>query len=618
MSLTQFKGLRKKLNFLTYDLEWDPDTYEERLVGCYDEESGYRSYPNTTEFLRAELCRNNRGKTFFAHAGGLADVQFVLRAMLERANPLFRLDGHWSGSSLVICRITAGKNAWTFSDSYWLLGDSLAKIGKSLGLDKGGSDYYCPDFPACGHPCEGGEAPRPTCIFHAPIGILKDYNALDCRILYAAIDRFQDEIVGLGGEMRSTIASTALMLFRCAHLTRDIDTSPALNKLCRQGYVASRVEVLGRECHSAGYYDVNSSFPWSMTKVLPGKYLGERTTWNEGDGLSIIEADVVVPDDEYAPPLPVKVDSRVYFPTGRFTGRFTDADLVTLLEFGGKVEKVRGVLAFEGFSDLATYVQAIYEMRRTSTDEFERLVLKYLMNSLYGKFGEGEWKMSLLVNPPKRPKCSKDEICAKGCRCVEVYLPGVYKVRKRMEIAHAHVPISAAITASSRALLAQMIRSAHRSGHKSFYCDTDSLVTTMEISPSSELGRLKKEYDLDSGVFLSPKLYRVVAAPSGPAGQKKTTIRAKGFRKLSDADFEAIRRGDVVEIKRMVRIRENFSSGLIDPRGKVVKKRALSHLTPEELEELGLPSSRGVLPKRCFLPDGDTRPYDYRELLGES
>lgn len=563
----------------------------ERLVGVYDGKQ-YRNYPTTTEFLRAELSSKNRGAVFFAHAGGMADIQFILDAMLKRNNKHYRLRGYWSGSSLIICTISQGKNNWTFVDSYWLLRDSLAKIGKSIGLDKGGQDYHCSNFPHCGHKVE---KQKPMCIFYSPMGILKDYNALDCRILHTAIQRFEDEVWSLGGHLRMTVASTAMMLFRSAYLMRDIPTTSALNKLAREAYVASRVEVIQRHCENAEYYDINSSFPYSMTKPQPGRYLGLAKRWKEGDRMAMVKAKVTIPDWTYIPPVPIRVDKRVYFPVGSFERWFMGEDLELILDTGGSIDRVDEVLRFEPFDDMNGYVSSIYEMRRKSEDDFQRLVYKYLMNSLYGKFGEGTEKSALLINPKKKPPA--DEI-------VKIYRAGVYQVRNEIEVKHSHVPIAANITASSRALITKSLQQAAKGGSV-FYCDTDSIVTTERISTGDKLGEMKHEKHIERGTFLAPKLYRLYPGPQ---------IRAKGFRSLDTDEFDALAAGNPVTIERMVRVRENFSKGNFSPCEAHYIKRTIGHMSEAELIHLGINPNKVLRPKRALESDGNTRPWDYSEL----
>jgi hypothetical protein len=586
--LEPYTGKREPLRLAVYDLEWIPGTYECRLVGVRDER-GYRSYSSVLDFLKAELSSRNRGKVFFAHAGGLADVQFLLAEIIKRKNPNFYVEGSWSGSSLIRCSVKQGEHQWTFADSFWLLRDSLAKIGKSVGLEKLGDDYFCADHPTCGH--EG------HCIFYAPEADLRVYNERDCEILWLALQRFQDEILALGGKLRQTIASTALTLFRARYLKQTIPTDNRLNELSREAYIASRVEVFRRESGPANYYDVNSSFPHSMTAALPGALESVSKEWR-GEATSIVDATVTV--EHEIPPIPIRLGGRVFFPNGTFRRRMCGDDLLLVLESGGRIESVHESWNFEPFYDLADYVATIYELRRTTDDPFRKVVTKYLLNSLYGKFGESEEKAELLVHPPKRPKCSKGPQCKTKCQCITQLAPGIYKATKHVEIKHAHVPIGVCVTAKSRGLLT---RSMWQSAP--YYCDTDSNITAGELPTSDELGAMKFEKRVEAGTYLSPKLYRTLPGP---------TIRSKGFRKLTNEEFDSLARGEGIPIKRMVRVAENLRGGGVDPRDEEFVKHALSHLSESELKKIGLSARHVMRPKRCSLPDGSTRPWHVSEL----
>lgn len=587
--LEPYSGQRRPIRFGVYDLEWIPETLEVRLVGVRDER-GFRSYRTVLEFLRGELTSRNRGKVWFAHAGGLADVQFVLSSVIQRANPNFRVEGSWSGSSLIRCKVKAGKNAWTFADSYWLLRDSLERIGKSVGLEKLGDSYQCPEHPRCGH--EG------KCVFYAPLPILERYNQRDCEILYQAIDRFQAELLDLGGLLRQTIASSALTLFRAAYLRQPIPTDRRVNEIARNSYVASRVEVFQRDAGPGRGYDINSSFPHSMTFGLPGELESVSRTW-KGETCSIVDATIEV--EHEIPPVPYRSEGRIFFPSGSWRSWFTGDDLHLVLESGGTIRAVHEVMNFRPFFDLGGYVRDIYRRRKESTDEFARLVYKYLLNSLYGKLAETEEKAELLINPPSRPKCAGRAPCTRArCFCVEQFAPGIFKVGKQVEIKHAHVPIAACVTAKSRALLTRSLWQA-----RPYYCDTDSNYTASTMPESSELGRFKLEKEIEGGTFLSPKLYRTWPGP---------TIRSKGFRRLTSTEFDALASGEGITIRRMVRIAENFRGGNFDPREEEFVKHALSHLTARELAKLGISPKHVMQPKRCALEGGRTRPWDVEEL----
>ena len=593
--------------YLTYDLEWYPESYEVRLVGVFDG-ARYRAYRDVAEFLEGELTDENAGCWFFAHAGGLADVQFVLETLLKSRSS-YTLSASFSGSSAIIVRVEINEKTFIFCDSYWLMRDRLAKIGESLGDKKGGEDYRCPG--GCDH--DDG-----MCIFYAPFGILKDYNEKDVRILYAGIYRLEQEILDLGGELKMTIASCAMRLFRGRYLKREIRTSNKINEIAREAYIASRVEVFKRRLVGpAHYYDINSSFPYSMTYHVPGAYLGANRVWSETDDLALVRAEVEVPEMDI-PPIPRRVDgNRVYFPTGKWTGWFSGVDLAFLLEGGGRIHRVHKALHFEGFTDMADYVETLYGRRRATKDKFQKLVYKYFLNSLYGKTGEGMLKDVLTIGIPV-PKDAIDP--------VEMY-GGAWYYTREAHVAHAHVPIAMTITARSRCALTRFLWQAG----DAYYCDTDSVPTTNLTMPTGdELGALKLEslgegtaqesHVIAKGEFLNPKLY-VLENDKG-----YVHVRAKGFspvkgRKLTIEDWERIKAsgeldedGDFAHeghpVRRMLRVREVFSEAF-----RAQKADAPVNLHPREKKfekRIRLGAERT---KRSWCEDGqNTRPWTVEEL----
>lgn len=405
MPLTVIKKEPKILDYKVYDLEWYPKEMRLRLIGTYDGETHEDYGTNLAAFLDGELTPENNGKVWFAHAGGLADMQFVFDEIIMR-RPDWRVSASFSGSSAIIVRVEdEAEHSWVFGDSLWLLRDSLDNIGKSVGLHKGGGDYYCSDFPRCGHamkrgsclcadgplgaPCPRGRKcmRKPTCIFYAPLPVLRAYNQRDNEVLWTALDRLQQELLAVGSELKMTIASTAMTTFRRGFLSGDVKTSKRVNEIARRAYVASRVEVFTPSApHPIDCWDINSSFPKSMTEPQPGAYKGTSKTWN-GSRLSLVEASITVPSC-YLPPLPVRYQKkksappRVFFPVGSWRRWYTGTDLELLLEAGGRIERVHRVLDFEPNTDLRAYVELFYGRRKAEKDEFRRLVYKYLLNSL--------------------------------------------------------------------------------------------------------------------------------------------------------------------------------------------------------------------------------------------
>jgi hypothetical protein len=289
----QCKGQRR--HFLSYDFEWYPHSLKIRLCGVYDGQR-YRYYLTVREFLEGELTSRNRGATFFAHAGGLSDIQFVFEAIVEMGDPDLTVEASFSGSSAVIVRIKRGNNVWVFADSLWILKASLREIGKLIGLVKGNEEEDMSHY-------------------YIPLPELIEYNERDCIILYRALRAFEEETLALGGELRLTIASCAMFLFRSAFLRRTIPTHAYINSVARRAYVASRVEVFESAAGPSYFYDINSSFPWSMTFPLPGALLMSTRSLDvprrsgkpihSGQPCYLADLTVRVPEC-YIPPLPLR------------------------------------------------------------------------------------------------------------------------------------------------------------------------------------------------------------------------------------------------------------------------------------------------------------------------
>jgi len=376
MSLTPIDRAPTIRDFATYDLEWIPHALEIRCIGTYDGES-YRAFTDMGAFLDYALSSDRRGKWYYAHAGGLYDIQFVFDYIFQHRREEYEIDAKFSGSSAIIVKIKKGKNCWYFLDSYWLLRAPLREIGeKMVGIKKGGLD-----------PNEGATREQIEAYYRdTPLPELIEYNRTDCEILWRAIALFQQNLLDLGGQLQMTLASSAMALFRRRFLKREIKTRDGVNRTARGAYIASRVEVLSKTCESANYYDINSSFPFAMTQPAPGKLLSMRRTVPKGEHQLYIAKAVISSPERFLPPLPFRTpDHRIYFPTGTWEGNFTNVDLELLEEVGGKIESIEEVLTFEPCLDLADYATTLYEMRRTLDDSDPmRTILKLLLNSLGG------------------------------------------------------------------------------------------------------------------------------------------------------------------------------------------------------------------------------------------
>lgn len=614
MSLSPITSPARRRNFQVYDFEWVPGTLQMRICGLYDGQR-YRCYTTVEDFLNDALTSENRGVWFYAHAGGLADVQFVLEAIINRcrmrtqvvsddtirgAGNGYQIEAKFSGSSAIIVDVKRGKNVWHFVDSYWTLRDRLANIGKAIGIDKTGPDETAPEY---------DEAFIKRWYTETPLHKLIPYNETDNVILFEALSRLQDTLLELGGQLQMTLASCGMSLFRRRFLTREIDTNMAVNDFAKAAYHASRVEVFNRfPSENSYYYDINSSFPHSMTFPCPGdlKDSGRRLPEYADENTFIADCEVTVPDG-YFPPLPYRhKNGRVYFPVGTWRQWFTSIDLELLEQEGGRIECVHEVIRFEPFTDLADYAKTIYAMRKATQDPFERLLYKLLMNSLYGKFAESNVKSSFVYNPNEAMLAKlRNPVTGEIQDNATMLFPGAWLIDNTVDIPHMHVPISAHITARSRRSLFTFMNYTGTFD----YCDTDGFNTQDKLTDGNELGDIKLEKVTDPHqegqemMFLAPKVYKIRGKT--PDGKPLEVYKAKGMslgktKEEQRRRFEALARGESITVTRMTRLKELYGT----------KKQT----TPEETNiQKQLRLLEGT-EKRFTYPDGSTRPWHISEL----
>jgi hypothetical protein len=403
----------------------------------------------------------------------------------------------------------------------------------------------------------------------------------------------QNTLLGMGGQLQMTLASSAMNLFRRKFLSNEIDTNKAINEKARLAYFASRVEVFRKKVDHGYYYDINSSFPFAMTKACPGRVLDIGRAIPDY-GIYMADVEIEVPED-YLPPIPTRMENRLFFPTGRWRTWLMSTDIELLLKNGGRLLKSHEVITFAPFYNLSDYAKTLYEKRKKSDNPFEKTAYKLLLNSLYGKFAESPNKTSLLIDP--------DEITTS----MDMLFPGAFLEEKLVKIPHMHVPISAHITAVARKTLFDYITCCSNF----HYCDTDGFSTTEKLQTGNELGRLKLEKILQSGwrenergeqewvdgaMFLAPKVYRINGTDE--KGEPIHLLKAKGFSGMTLGKWERLERGLEVDVIRMMRLRELYRRGKTRPVEKLMLKRI----------------KQDSFSKRFVYPDGHTRPWRVSEL----
>ena len=365
------------------------------------------------------------------------------------------------------CNIISVRNkdkSLVFLDSMNWFRESLAKTGERIGLPK----LYI-DFKTCTE------------------SELKVYCRRDVKI---ELENFKMFIRFLErnsvARLCYTAGSTAMAAFLLNHYTTKIyihNNEQAIN-LERESYKGGRVECffLG-ELNNDNYYflDVNSLYPFVMrNNLFPVKYVkihhnittsALRVYLNH----RAVTAKVLIDTDE---PVYAVRRERTMFPVGRFWTTLTTPELKYAFA-KGHIKKVTDCVIYEQENIFKSYIDKFYNMRlmfkKKGNREYEQFC-KYMMNKLYGKFGQkGEnWtKIGDCKNEPDREELVFN---MDGRRVTKIrYLLGqVFMLSGVGECFDSFPAIAAHVTGYARLYLWSLMQQAGWGNY--FYCDTDSLI----------------------------------------------------------------------------------------------------------------------------------------------
>lgn len=466
------------MNFICFDTE---DNSKELLASGksgFDKETtqiaaikgnGNKFYNlgNVPQFLRWLELQPER--FIYAH-----NLQYDLGNLF--GHELDTLDCTLVGSRLI-------KAVWgnkVFVDSFNLWPMAAKKIGKAFGLEK---------------------------LETASMATDKAYVFRDVEIIHAAVSFVWNFAAQLGlKSVPSTLGGLGVAVWKSIGGKNVHDS----NTLCREALYGGRVELFKVENESASvaYTDINSLYPFVMTKPFPVQMEPQLDLPEFGVARILIK----VPETDL-PVLPVRdKQGRILYPYGTLAGVWTIAEIRKAIEAGAKLLKVLEVLGTnESFQPYSDYVRKLYAIRLAAQSEAEKLFFKLLLNTLYGRLGS--------TGTIGRTVWQTERNCREGIPYGEKVLVN-YQMPLAEEVNWAH---AAYITAYGRLALYDYIRKAGVASM--IYCDTDSCIfdcpnKRLPFPISAELGQMKLESWEQVALTYAPKMYQV--------GQ---TYKAKGVPK---------------------------------------------------------------------------------------
>jgi len=402
-----------------------------------------------------------------------------------------------------------------------------------------------------------------------------------------------------------TLGSTAMSayLFNHYHKKIYIHNNKEAIDLERASYRGGRVECfyIGDRKNDLSYVvDVNSLYAFVMSANLyPTAYDRILQTVTPGilrkhltDKAAV--ANVLINTNE---PVYAVRRGRTIFPTGRFWVTLTTPELKYAFSHG-HIEQVANCVIYKQADIFSSFVNTMYALRlkcKATGQANYQVFCKYLLNSLYGKFGQKAEAWTKIGDCPDEPD-RVELLFIQGehkTRQIRYLLGEIFELTGYDESFDSFPAISSHVTAYGRLYLWELIKQAGF-GHV-FYCDTDSLIV-------DKVGLDNLENKMDSTVLGMLKLEEVTECLNIRGLKDYTTVGKnviKGIRrnavKLKEnvykqekwPSFRGTLRGtdaNIYTIETVVKyLSREYTKGNVDINGLV---------TPFELDEQSLYSQQ--------------------------
>lgn len=443
----------------------------------------------------------------WAHNGGIFDAKWLLDRAIERKLKCKVIP---AGSRIISLEI--GNNL-RILDSKALTKISLEELTKGQGIEKEKLGLEC----SCGEAC-GGYCAISRNMDSRSLSRLKEYLRADCYSLLGALCKTKRWALQNNLDLSYTVGASA---WRCAKRWLKLpnaDLSKGDHEFARNGYFGGRVQLCAPSA-TAGYeYDVASMYP-SRLAAFPipvGKSTrafgqSAKLAWNASVP-GIYRATVDVPES-FLPPLPVRWKGRVYYPWGNFEGTWTRPELEHAIDYGVKLVKIEECIKWQDqdivFQD---WVESLFKLRSQAPGGKSGPIgttVKYILNSLTGKFGARPDNDSIDINPDEIRDCKcKQELCLCGAHRPFGVSPNIFIYTKWKLASCSHVEWAAYLTSYARVEWHKQATSVD-DGRDVVYGDTDSLFCGKERKTNigTALGQWEPKGFFTDFVGIAPKVY---------------------------------------------------------------------------------------------------------------
>lgn len=498
------------------------------------------------------------------------NLNFDFTALFDNFKTYYKFQFILRNTAFISVKYKKKNYSLTMLDTLNFLKTSVHSLGKIIGIPK----FEKPDFLG-----------EDIILNDKQKKILEEYNIIDSTITYKFAELLQERFNNLGANMKYTIASTALALFKNKYLDCTIQQpNKEILKIMYYGYYGGRTEtfyrgLISKSSHEDSkisvfnrnskikkkklyYYDINSLYPFEMaSKEYPNpNYLftienPSQSLIYKYEGLSYchVSTENVKNIVRMYPFLPLKHDGKLLFPLGEFKGWYSHCELRKAIKLGYTIEIKKSYYYTKTFKIFSDYVTDLYNARLKNKGTKFEIVYKILMSSLYGKFAQKlqhaeilfpenidiglyhEVNIDCLQNDkPLKFKIDVPAGIEKIINGVHIETPLIYyitdmDIKKYPKFIN---PILSIYTTSySRITLYEYIEYVYNHGGIIYYCDTDSLITNCPLKTGKELGNMKLELQIKNGILIKPKFYFLNGLNS------KEFVKCKGLMNLDNKGF---------------------------------------------------------------------------------
>ena len=449
-----------------------------------------------------EACERDRKLVILAYNMGY-DIR-ILAAFGEMARRGYRQTGIYVAGQVCIVGFKRGKHHITMIDACNYFNGTLEIWGDMLGFPK----------------------------------IHVDFRRVSDKQLFAHCHRDVEILVKLWdtwlafltehnlGGFAPTKAAQAMKAFRYRYMYGPIwvHDNPKVIPLERRGYFGGRVECFHIGQPTGGPFtkvDINSMYPSIMrTTPVPIRLL----RWTRNPTVSALRrgiakygvvASVTIKTD--VPAYPYRHAGKLLFPIGEFNTVLCSPELIHAVK-ADRVVGVQKVAVYDQDVIFDAYVDDLYALRLQYKDAGNRIweqLIKYLLNSLYGKWGQKDhiWRDEGKVVGAEDGNHTVHNLDTGQVEHYRIVAGQKWVEEGTRESRDSCPAISATITSAARIQLWGLIETAGR--QNVFYTDTDSLIVNPaglrrlrdEIDPT-KLGALKVEETTTELELFGAKDYR--------------------------------------------------------------------------------------------------------------